>query len=100
MQQVQAVIARAKGAPVEIATINVPDPGPGEAVVKVLRRAAEAELSERPVGKSVADNILAQHHGMRRQQALLRQQQVQLRLLEEEMQAALLRFRELKQTRG
>ncbi|WP_183101478.1 alcohol dehydrogenase catalytic domain-containing protein, partial [Nocardioides pelophilus] len=36
MQQVRAVIARAKGAPVEIATINVPDPGPGEAVVKVL----------------------------------------------------------------
>jgi S-(hydroxymethyl)mycothiol dehydrogenase len=35
MQQVQAVIARAKGAPVEIVTINVPDPGPGEAVVKV-----------------------------------------------------------------
>ncbi|PWN02519.1 S-(hydroxymethyl)mycothiol dehydrogenase [Nocardioides silvaticus] len=36
MQQVKAVVARAKGAPVEIATINVPDPGPGEAVVKVL----------------------------------------------------------------
>ncbi|GAA1974166.1 S-(hydroxymethyl)mycothiol dehydrogenase [Nocardioides panacihumi] len=35
MQQVQAVIARAKGAPVEVVTINVPDPGPGEAVVKV-----------------------------------------------------------------
>ncbi|MBU2695946.1 S-(hydroxymethyl)mycothiol dehydrogenase [Pimelobacter sp. 30-1] len=35
-QQVKAVIARAKGAPVEVVTINVPDPGPGEAVVKVL----------------------------------------------------------------
>ncbi|MFC0861633.1 S-(hydroxymethyl)mycothiol dehydrogenase [Sphaerimonospora cavernae] len=35
MQQVQAVVARAKGAPVELATINVPNPGPGEAVVKV-----------------------------------------------------------------
>lgn len=34
-QQVQAVIARAKGAPVEVTTIVVPDPGPGEAVVKV-----------------------------------------------------------------
>ncbi|WP_029136837.1 S-(hydroxymethyl)mycothiol dehydrogenase [Nakamurella lactea] len=31
----QAVIARAKGAPVEVVTISVPDPGPGEAVVKV-----------------------------------------------------------------
>jgi S-(hydroxymethyl)mycothiol dehydrogenase len=35
LQQVRAVIARSKGAPVEVATINVPDPGPGEAVVKV-----------------------------------------------------------------
>lgn len=35
MQQVKAVIARAQGAPVELVTINVPDPGPGEAVVRV-----------------------------------------------------------------
>jgi len=34
-QQVRGVIARSKGAPVEIETIVVPDPGPGEAVVKV-----------------------------------------------------------------
>ncbi|WP_232680755.1 S-(hydroxymethyl)mycothiol dehydrogenase [Nocardioides sp. R-C-SC26] len=35
MQQVKAVVAKAKGAPVELVTINVPDPGPGEAVVKI-----------------------------------------------------------------
>ena len=34
-QQVQGVIARSKDAPVEKVTINVPDPGPGEAVVTV-----------------------------------------------------------------
>ena len=34
-QTVQGVIARAKGAPVEIVDIVVPDPGPGEAVVRV-----------------------------------------------------------------
>ncbi|MFL6052561.1 MAG: S-(hydroxymethyl)mycothiol dehydrogenase [Actinoallomurus sp.] len=34
-QEVRGVIARAKGAPVETTTILVPDPGPGEAVVKV-----------------------------------------------------------------
>ncbi|WP_405010921.1 S-(hydroxymethyl)mycothiol dehydrogenase [Kitasatospora sp. NBC_01539] len=34
-QQVRGVIARSKGAPVEVATIVVPDPGPGEAVVRV-----------------------------------------------------------------
>jgi S-(hydroxymethyl)mycothiol dehydrogenase len=35
VQQVQAVVARAKGQPVELTTINVPDPGPGEALVRV-----------------------------------------------------------------
>lgn len=35
MQQVKAVVARSKDAPVELVTINVPDPGPGEAVVKI-----------------------------------------------------------------
>jgi S-(hydroxymethyl)mycothiol dehydrogenase len=35
MQQVKAVVARAKGQPTEVVTINVPDPGPGEALVKV-----------------------------------------------------------------
>ncbi|WP_067437357.1 S-(hydroxymethyl)mycothiol dehydrogenase [Nocardioides jensenii] len=35
MQQVRAVVARAKGEPVTVETINVPDPGPGEAVVKI-----------------------------------------------------------------
>jgi S-(hydroxymethyl)mycothiol dehydrogenase len=34
-QVVQGVIARSKGAPVELANVVVPDPGPGEAVVKV-----------------------------------------------------------------
>src|SRR5690349_7872306 len=35
MQQVKAVVARAQGKPVEVVTINVPDPGPGEAVVRI-----------------------------------------------------------------
>jgi S-(hydroxymethyl)mycothiol dehydrogenase len=35
MQHVKGVVARAKGAPVELVTVNVPDPGPGEAVVTV-----------------------------------------------------------------
>ncbi len=34
-QQVRAVIARSVQQPVELVTINVPDPGPGEAVVQV-----------------------------------------------------------------
>jgi len=35
MQQVKAVIARGKGQPVSVETINIPDAGPGEAVVRV-----------------------------------------------------------------
>ncbi|MFF8844340.1 S-(hydroxymethyl)mycothiol dehydrogenase [Streptomyces sp. NPDC015127] len=35
MQQVKAVVAGGKGQPVSVETINVPDPGPGEALVKV-----------------------------------------------------------------
>jgi S-(hydroxymethyl)mycothiol dehydrogenase len=34
-QQVQGVIARSKGAPVELVSITIPDPGPGEAVVAI-----------------------------------------------------------------
>jgi S-(hydroxymethyl)mycothiol dehydrogenase len=34
-QQVQGVVARSKGAPVSLETIVVPDPGPGEALVRV-----------------------------------------------------------------
>jgi S-(hydroxymethyl)mycothiol dehydrogenase len=33
--EVEGVIARSKGAPVEVATVVIPDPGPGEAVVDV-----------------------------------------------------------------
>jgi S-(hydroxymethyl)mycothiol dehydrogenase len=33
--RVQGVVAKGKGAPVELATVLVPDPGPGEALVKV-----------------------------------------------------------------
>jgi S-(hydroxymethyl)mycothiol dehydrogenase len=34
-QHVQGVVARAKGEPVSIATVVVPDPGPGEAIVQI-----------------------------------------------------------------
>jgi S-(hydroxymethyl)mycothiol dehydrogenase len=35
MHQVKAVVSKGKGQPVEVTTINVPDPGPGEALVQV-----------------------------------------------------------------
>ncbi len=33
--EARAVVAREKGAPVSVETITVPDPGPGEAVVRI-----------------------------------------------------------------
>src|SRR5256885_2881539 len=35
MPEAQGVVARSKGAPVSIETVVVPDPGPGEALVRV-----------------------------------------------------------------
>ncbi|WP_406515540.1 S-(hydroxymethyl)mycothiol dehydrogenase [Streptomyces sp. NBC_00873] len=35
MQQVKAVVARGQDRPLEVVRVNVPDPGPGEALVKV-----------------------------------------------------------------
>jgi S-(hydroxymethyl)mycothiol dehydrogenase len=35
MHQVRAVVSKGRGQPVEVTTINVPDPGPGEALVQV-----------------------------------------------------------------
>ena len=34
-QQVQGVVARSKGAPVELVEINIPDPGPNDVVVRI-----------------------------------------------------------------
>ncbi len=34
-QQVQGVVARSKGAPVELAEINIPDPDPNDVVVRI-----------------------------------------------------------------
>lgn len=63
----------------------------------LLRQAAEAELAGREVPKTVSAGIHEQHAGLRRQQALLEQQQVQRRLLAEELEQALVRYRELRQ---
>ena len=37
MQQVKAVVALAQGEPVQLTTINVPDPGPGGRVLTPTR---------------------------------------------------------------
>lgn len=66
----------------------------------LLRQAAEAELAGRKVPKRIADGIQEQHYGLRSQQAQLEQQEVQRRLLAEELDQALVRYRELKDGSG
>ena len=60
MQQVRAVIARSKNAPVEVVTIDVPDPGPGEALVRV-GRLDEADAAFRTAAELRPDDINSEH---------------------------------------
>lgn len=55
MQKVQAVVAMAKDTPVEVVTINIPDPGPGEVVVRVLS-CGVCQTDEHYVAGGVGDN--------------------------------------------
>jgi NADPH:quinone reductase-like Zn-dependent oxidoreductase len=55
-QCVRGVVALAKGEPVTVGTIVVPDPGPGEAVVKVQACAVcHADLHSREGGAPYGD---------------------------------------------
>ena len=65
-------------------------------LVHLLRRASETELAGKPVPKDLASNILTQHDALRRQQALLHEQQFERSTADEELAAALERYRELK----
>ncbi len=67
-------------------------------LVNLLRRASQAELAGKPVAKSLAGNIQSQHHALRRQQALLLDQQRERSTADEDLTAALQRYRELKKS--
>ena len=65
-------------------------------LVHLLRRASETELAGKPVPKGLASNIQVQHQALRRQQQLLAEQQLERSTADEELAAALQRYRELK----
>ncbi|HSM10579.1 MAG TPA: hypothetical protein VK827_03310 [Lysobacter sp.] len=71
--------------------------GMRQSLLTLLRRAGEIELSGKPVAKPLADSILSQHQALRRQEALLGQQQIELSSVDEELTGALERYRALKQ---
>lgn len=65
-------------------------------LVNLLQRASENELAGKPVAKSLAGSIQTQHQALRRQQALLAAQQLERGTADEELAAAVQRYRELK----
>ena len=65
-------------------------------LVTLLRRAGEAELAGKPVAKALTGNIQVQHQQLRRQQALLADQQLERNTADEDLASALQRYRELK----
>lgn len=67
-----------------------------DSLVVLLRRAGEAELAGKPVGKSLVANIQRQHQVLRHQQALLQEQQHARAAADEGLATALERYRELK----
>ncbi|MBB1088888.1 hypothetical protein H4F99_10335 [Lysobacter sp. SG-8] len=69
-------------------------------LVQLLRQAGERELGGQNVGKALADNIRGQHLELLRQQDLLGQQEREREEVEGEFQAALERYRELKNPDG
>ncbi len=67
-----------------------------QSLVHLLRQAGETELNGKRVGKAAADSIQGQHQELLRQQDMLLQQQRERVEVEGEFQAALERYRELK----
>lgn len=67
-----------------------------QSLLGLLRRAGEAELAGRPVAKPLAVSIQTQHRALLRQQGLLAEQLHERGLADEELAAAVERYRALK----
>lgn len=69
-------------------------------LLSLLRQAGERELAGQPVARPLVDSIRSQHADLQRQLAVLDQQRVEQAALDGDLQAALTRYRELKQSAG
>lgn len=67
-----------------------------QSLLSLLRQAAERELLEQPVGKSLADGIRSQHSDLVRQQAILQRQLADRASLGSDLESALERYRGMK----
>lgn len=67
-----------------------------ESLLRLLEQAGERELSGQPVSKPMADNIREQHDSFVSLQAAYRQQQHDRTAVDQQLQDALARYREMK----
>ena len=67
-----------------------------QSLVSLLRQANDLELQGKPVGKTLAGNIRAQHVDLLRQQAIMRQQQEERASLDAELEHAVERYHALR----
>lgn len=73
--------------------------GRRQTVLSLLRKAGEAELSGKPVGTALAENVRGQHDELLHQQDLLKQQLLERSLADEDLTTALERYNTLKSSR-
>lgn len=74
--------------------------GARRSLLNLLQRASETELEGKPVAKPLADKIHDQHGALRRHQVLLQRQLQERGSIDQELSAALERYRELKVPAG
>jgi len=74
--------------------------GRRQTVLALLRKAGEAELNGKPVGSGLAENIRGQHDELLHQQEVLKQQQLERGLADQDLAAALERYNALKKARN
>ncbi|MDH5822441.1 hypothetical protein QFW77_05480 [Luteimonas sp. RD2P54] len=67
-----------------------------QSLLTLLRQAAELELQEQPVRKPLLDSIVGQHADLLRQQTILEQQLGEQANLNDDLEQALERYREIK----
>ncbi|MGH8078570.1 MAG: hypothetical protein ACREPE_14775, partial [Lysobacter sp.] len=67
-----------------------------QSLLTLLKRASEAELSNKPVASRLAVDIRQQHTELVRHQSMLAQQQREAGLIESEFADTLARYRKLK----
>lgn len=70
--------------------------GRRQTVLSLLRKAGEAELNGKPVGKVLAQNVRGQHDELLHQQEVLKQQLLERSLADEDLATALERYNALK----